>query len=620
MRFAPRPLGIFIRLVRERSIALRYGIAVLATALSLGVSLFGRPATYQTPYLPFFGAVLVSVLFGGLGPGLLATAMSAIVVHYYVLSPYDSFQLTLRSAFQGAYFCLTFGAICWLIARRDARSETEIASREKDLRRAQAVASTGSWRLDVQRNQLLWSDETYCIFDIPVHTLLTYETFLASVHPDDRGMVDAQWRAALEGDPYDIEHRIMAGDSVKWVRETAELDFDEAGRLRGGFGAVQDITKRKHAEQALRESESRLQTVLQILPVGVWLTNSEGEIVFGNPAAQRIWAGARYVGVQDYGEYKGWWYATGKRIAPEDWALARALKGETSLNELVEIECFDGTHKIIYNSGIPIRDEDGRILGALVINEDITDQKKAEEALMRTEKLASAGRFAATVAHEVNNPLEAVTNILYLARSHPSIDADLRQLLDIADQEVNRVTHITRTTLGFYRDSAAPAEIKVDSLVKELLALYQRKLDSKQIVVECRLSHGAIVHGNAGEIRQVLSNLIANAIDAVPNGGRIVFAASPAPNWKQHAMTVVTVADNGAGILRKDLRRIFEAFYTTKENVGNGLGLWISKSIVERHGGSIRLRSRVGKGTVFQIHLPAKPKALTVSASGTASQ
>lgn len=602
--FNPSSDGIFIQSVSKRVLR-GFAVAAFATACSLAVSLLLRPTTYQTPYLPYYAAVLIAVLVGGFRAGVLATCLSAIAVHYYLLPPYNSFEVSLRNSLQGVYFCLTFSLICWLIDRRRARADTEISSREADLRRAQSVASTGSWRLNI-RNELMWTEETYKIFGIEPGTPMTYEKFLHSVHPKDREHVHTRWQAALKGEPYDIEHRILVKGEEKWVRETAKLEFDDSGQLKGGFGAAQDITKRKHAELALRQSESRLRTVLQTLPVGVWLTDELGKIVFGNPAAQRIWGGARYVGIEQQGEYKGWWYNTEKRIAAHEWALARALiKGETALNELVEIESFDGQRKIIYNSGIPIL-EDGRIIGALAINEDVTDRKQAETTLMRTEKLAAAGRLAASIAHEINNPLEAVTNILYLAQLNSDDNSELKKLLDSADQELKRVSHIARTTLGFYRDSSAPSVMELASVVEDVIGLYERKLYTKHVSIEKRIVPGTAAFVNSGEVRQVVANLIANAIDAVQQGGKIHITLCPPRKWHRTPHVSLVVADNGTGIPRKDLSRVFEAFYTTKGNSGTGLGLWLSKQLLENHGGSIRVRSTEGKGSIFRVLLPAK--------------
>ena len=616
-----RSLGIFTRKTHG-SVAFRCAIAFLATACSLAVSLLLRPVTYQTPYLPYYGAVLIAVLVGGFEAGLLATSLSALAVHYYFLPPYNSLELTLWSGLQGVYFCVTFGAICWLIDRRKARMESEIRRREDDLRRAQAVASTGSWRLDVTRNELLWSDESYRIFDITPGTPLTYETFMSAVHPDDREMVNTRWQAALKGEPYDIEHRILVGDREKWVRETAELEFDAAGQLRGGFGAVQDITKRKQAELALRESESRLRTVLQTLPVGVWLTNEKGEIVFGNPAAHRIWGGARYVPIDKQGEYKGWWYETGKQLAGEDWALSRALaKGETALNELIEIECFDGQRKIIYNSGIPIRDPDGHLLGALAINEDVTERKKAEQALIRTERLASAGRLAATIAHEIRNPLEAIQSVAYLLRTSGNLPHASTEMLRVIDEESARIENIVRNTLTLHRDSRLATEFDAAGEVKLIVERYASKAAKNRVTIGTpRWTEDARLTGHPGELRQIVTNLLGNALDAVQSGGVVAVRVSSLRSRGQRVR--ITIADNGCGISALSRSRLFEPFFTTKDESGTGLGLWVTKQLVERSGGRIQMRSATDgprRGTTFSIVLPTVSDVVTAGPEAQAA-
>jgi PAS domain S-box-containing protein len=263
-------------------------------------------------------------------------------------------------------------------------------SRE-DLNQAQAVAQTGSWRLNVRQNELIWSDENYRIFGIPPGTPLTYETFLINVHPQDREYVDQQWTAALEGEPYDIEHRIVVGGTVKWVRELAELEFDSQGRLLGGFGTTQDITARKLAEEALKAAhiqaineKNRLEAIMATLPVGVAILDEKGGVIQCNEMFNALWGGPRPVtkGVEDYKAYKAWWVDTGKLVQPEAWASARAvLHGETTLNQMLEIERFDGERRCVLNSGVPIRDAEGKITGCAVAIFDMTKQRQAEAAL-----------------------------------------------------------------------------------------------------------------------------------------------------------------------------------------------------------------------------------------------
>jgi PAS domain S-box-containing protein len=575
-----------------------------------------------------------------------------------------------------------FGIISLRLRTAHALAEQALRESREDLNRAQAVAQTGSWRLDVRRNELLWSDENHRIFGIPKGTPMTYETFLGTVHPEDREYVNRKWTAALRGEHYDIEHRIVVQGNIRWVRERAELEFDQDGSLRGGFGTTQDITERKNAEEALRKSEARyrsylevtgqvgwttdadglvvedmpawrqytgqsreeiqvwgwskvlhpddlertseiwrkavqekrtyeteyrlrrhdgvyrhflargvptfnedgsirewvgtciditerkqleedlrrshdeleirvqertselrkayeglkfeigqremaektireqadildslfkdtitplvlldkdfnfirvngayakccardvsefkghnhfefypheeneaifkkvvetkvpfqvsakpfvfpdhpewgtsywdwtltplldadgevtflvfalndvtervkaekeveknealLRTVLETLPVGVWVIDENGNIVHGNPAGRQIWGGAQNVGIDQYGQYKGWWLDTGELIKPDEWSAARAImKGETSLDEEIEIESFDGKHKIILSSTVPIRDSNGEIRGAIVVNRNITERKRMEDRIRATNNLLS---------------------------------------------------------------------------------------------------------------------------------------------------------------------------------------------------------------------------------------
>ncbi|HVJ04602.1 MAG TPA: PAS domain S-box protein [Candidatus Saccharimonadales bacterium] len=605
------------RNTRRSSQVLACVVAIFAPLCTLAISLLLRPATYQTPYLPCYPAVLAAVLVGGFRAGLFATIVSAVGVHYYFLPPYNSFETTTASVLQGCFFCLTFGFICWLIDRRKLRADFEINNGVDDLRRAQAVASIGTWRLDVRRNKLWWSEESYNIFGMTPGMPLTYESFQAAVHPQDREFVDTCWQAALKGGPYDIEHRILVNNSEKWVRETAELEFDAAGLLLGGFGAVQDITKRKHAELALKTSENRLRTILDKLPVGVWVADERGVIVFANPAAQRIWAGARYTPIEQHAEFKGWWYDTKERIEAERWALSRALRtGETTLNELVKIECFDGKRKVIYNSGVPIKNEEGRVIGAIAINEDVTERKKSEEMLIRTEKLASAGRLAATIAHEIRNPLETVRGLTYLMKTANEMPATAITRLSDIDAEIERVEDIVRNTLTPHRDSRSATQFDTVRDVRLVLDRYHSKAVRNNVSITTPgWSNSATIFGYPGDIRQVVTNLIANAIDAVEHDGIVAVRVRKFPYQGGYAVRV-TVADNGYGVPASLRSKLFEPFFTTKEESGTGIGLWVTKQLIEHCGGKIHMRTATQgrlRGATFSAVFPSLPPASGIS-------
>ncbi len=362
-----------------------------------------------------------------------------------------------------------------------------------------------------------------------------------------------------------------------------------------------ELAQRRRAEEALSRSEGHLRAIVDHLPIGVWFADADGKIVFANPAAEEIFGQMREVGGEEAGAYHAWWAASGKRINPDEWGAYRAvMRGETSLGEVLKIESCDGTLRTLLSSAFPVKDAHGRILGAVVIHEDITERERAQESLMRAEKLASAGRVAATIAHEINNPIMAVINVVYMLRGR-GLDADSAGLLAVAEEELRRVANITRTTLGFYRTPSARTVVNIRQLLEEVIGLYARKLQESSIEVQSRYPEEPRVVGNEGELRQVFSNLLGNAVDACPGGGRILVRVRRAGQRGLH----VTVADTGAGIERPDLPNIFEPFFTTKQTVGTGLGLWVSKTIVQKHSGSIRVRSKLGRGTVFRVFLPA---------------
>lgn len=235
---------------------------------------------------------------------------------------------------------------------------------------------------------------------------------------------------------------------------------------------------------------------------------------------------------------------------------------------------------------------------------DMTEQKRAEQALIRSEKLASVGRMAATVAHEINNPLELVLNAVYIASLDENLSERARTSLATAEQELNRVAQLTRQTLGFYRENSAPAEVDLSKLVSDVIELYRPKLLQRNLKVEAEDKAGVHARVVAGEIRQVVSNIITNAIDASPRGGKIHIRTN-CVRLNDKSWVRMTFADVGEGIPRENLNHIFEPFFTTKEAVGTGLGLWVTGDIVRRHKGKLRVRSRPGKGTVFSVMLPA---------------
>jgi PAS domain S-box-containing protein len=259
----------------------------------------------------------------------------------------------------------------------------------------------------------------------------------------------------------------------------------------------------------------------------------------------------------------------------------------------------------------PVKDGNGKIIGAAKILRDVTQQKKLEAALRTSERLASVGRLAATIAHEINNPLEAVTNFIYLAKQQQDISKEGMRYLESADQELRRAAHIAQQTLGFYRDTSEAILVNISNVIEDLLALYGRKFEYKKLQIELQTEPGLRFSVWHGELKQILSNLIANALDASREHGRIIIRARTSRYpWSGSPVLHIAIADNGTGIPDQDKGKIFTPFFTTKKAVGTGLGLWVTKDLVEKRGGRIRLRSRASSpsGTVVNFSLPAVPE------------
>lgn len=243
-----------------------------------------------------------------------------------------------------------------------------------------------------------------------------------------------------------------------------------------------------------------------------------------------------------------------------------------------------------------------RFLGTLL---DRTEQKLAQAALIQAEHLAATGRLAASIAHEINNPLEAVTNLLYLIRHEREEDARNAYLLT-AESELARVSEIASNTLRFYRDPKGQSRVGLTPLLQSVVGLYQGRLAVRRIEVDMKCEEGAEVTASQGELRQVLVNLIGNALDAMPKGGRLRIQSRTFAHGFGDLQpgAGVFIADTGVGMSPALLERVFEPFYTTKGAAGTGLGLWLSREIVKKHGFKLLVKSRPEKGTVFGIYMP----------------
>jgi two-component system NtrC family sensor kinase len=243
---------------------------------------------------------------------------------------------------------------------------------------------------------------------------------------------------------------------------------------------------------------------------------------------------------------------------------------------------------------------------------EMQQRKDAETALLRSEKLASMGRMAASIAHEINNPLSAVMNLLFLARNTPDLPQSTHDYLETANGELMRIAHITRQTLGFYHHDAVPTRSSASALLDSVVDLLRARVIAKKTTVTTECPEGLQVLGVFDELRQVLANLLLNSLDAVEQNGTVRLRASASScTFEGRPCLRVTVADSGKGISKAAIKQIYEPLFTTKGSIGTGLGLWVAKQLIEKHGGAIRVHSAVDgnrRGTTFSIMLPLEAR------------
>ena len=443
-----------------------------------------------------------------------------------------------------------------------------------------------------------------CFF--PEDRELIEKRFLPQVLRQGRGEVEVRFR------------HFKTGEAL-WMIYNVFAMKDAEGEPLGFATISQDITRQKWVQQQLQEKSLRLeklsdelQALMDMSPLGVAAFDLDRNVRTWNSAAERIlgWKAGEIVGHR----------LPVPESARAQWVeLEKGLRlGKSFTNVESKRVRKDGAEFHALISGAPIHGPQGEVIGFMKMISDAGEMVRAREALQQAEKLAATGRLAATIAHEINNPLEAVMNLVYLARSN-SHEEFVGKMLSSAEEELRRVAHITRRTLGFYRESAGPAPCKPVDLVESVLKLYEERLQQRRIEVLREYRVDQQVMAVEGEIRQVISNLVSNAGDALAAGGRLVVRVSRAPLKEGLRLTV---ADNGCGISKSSLERVFEPFFTTKKDVGVGLGMWVSREIIQRHGGSIRLRSSDGPahhGTSVSIFLPFDYPGATLHATLAAS-
>ncbi|MBW4038071.1 MAG: PAS domain-containing protein [Acidobacteria bacterium] len=365
-----------------------------------------------------------------------------------------------------------------------------------------------------------------------------------------------------------------------------------------------DITDRKQGPVEKERIERAYKAALSNTPDLVYVFDLDHRFIYANEALLTMWGrtSADSLGKNclELG-YPDWHAAMHDREIDQVIATKTPIRGEVP---------FIGTsgRRMYEYIFVPVLDDAGEVESIAGTTRDITERLQAEEALRRSEKLATAGRLAASISHEINNPLESVTNLLYLIECDESLPLEIRSYLELAQTELSRVSHIATQNLRFYRQGSKPTMENIQTLLSSLWTLYERRFRISQVSFAQRFFDVEPVRVFAGELRQVVANLVGNALDALDPGGCIALRQRISTTLRPgHRSLIITVADNGTGMSEETLKRIFEPFFSTKTATGTGLGLWVSKEIIEKQGGTLRVRSTQQspyRGTTFMIILP----------------
>lgn len=400
-----------------------------------------------------------------------------------------------------------------------------------------------------------------------------------------------------------LEREESGQDEVGYFNFVYQPTRDGTGRVDGILIHAVEVSEQVRARLEIESREEQFRVLADSIPQLAWMGDPSGDLFWFN----RRWY--EYTGTT-LEEMRGWgWQSVhDQNLLPEVVErYKQSLATGHPFSMTFPLRGADGRFRTFLTLALPVRDSSGKVVRWFGTNTDIEAQRKTEEALRQSEKLAAVGRLASSIAHEINNPLEAVINLIYLAKASTSND-EVKAYLESADAELGRVAQITSQTLRFHKQQSAPAVTDVVEVVNSILMLYRRKLSHDGVNLKLDVRECSSLVCYAGEIRQVLANLIGNALDAMSHGGVLRVKVREGTAWQTAQRGVrITVADTGHGMTAQTMERLYEPFFTTKEAFGTGLGLWVSAGIVKKHGGSILARSSVlpGKsGTVFTVFLP----------------
>lgn len=636
-----------------------FGIPALTVAAAIVLDRSLYSVFHRNPLLFFYGAVMVSAWWGGLPAGLLSTALSALAVDH-LFSPISVFNVHPDDLAEIILF-ISVGIVTSTLSQTLHTSQQRLRSK---LRQQAALATLGQHAsgerplneilqeacevvaevLQVKFSKILelapggedfvlragtgWNPG--CVGHSRVSAIDNTQGAYTLRAANPVLLHDLGHETRFSAPPLLIEHHIVSGLSVIiWGDGTpyGVLGAHSGGRhafaeedvvfLQGVANLLSVVIQRERQTKELAESEARFRVLTESIPQMCWSTTPDGAVDY----ISQSWCDFTGLTQSQSLGYAAWQIV----VHPDDLErVAERWRAAMLRGDIYEVECrlrtASGSFRWILARGVPMRNSQGRIQKWFGTCTDIHSQKIAEESLRKAEKLYAAGRLATTVAHEINNPLASITNLVFLAKTAAGNSDMLQQYLQDADQELRRVAHMMNQTLGFSSYSTVSVITSPAEIVDEMVSLYKQKIDSKRLRIETEYRNLKPVVMARTDLCQVIGNVLLNAIDASPVGGAVHLRIRSKSCWKdqRHHGICISIVDRGGGIPIASRKQVFQPFFTTKKHVGIGLGLWRVKAILDHHNGAIRFKTstRPGRsGTIFTIFFPVQkpqPSAINV--------
>jgi PAS domain S-box-containing protein len=446
---------------------------------------------------------------------------------------------------------------------------------------------------------LSWNDAACRIFGYSADEIVgrSIRTLIPSDMQGEEDNILAKVRAGERISHYETTRVRKSGERFP-ISATISPIKDASGEIVGASKVARDVSERTRNDQ----SRFQLAAIVDTADDAIVSKDLNGIVKTWNQGAARMFG---YTPEEMVGQPV-------LRLIPEELhyeedEILRKLRAGERVDHYHTVRMKKSGERVDVSVTISlIRDASGRVIGASKIARDISDRKRMELLLIQSEKIAATGRMAAAIAHEINNPLESLINLIFLARKNSPPGGKAHAHLVTAEQELERVAHIARQTLGYYRDTGQHAEVHFYELIENVLMVYRAKCIANEITVTTRFNDIQKISVSRGEMLQVFSNIITNAIDAMQGGGNLSIITKKVAGPNGEGIQIV-IHDSGIGIPQEHLDKIFEPFFTTKGNLGTGIGLWIARQLAERHGGQISIASSTqsgNSGTSVTIFIP----------------